>query len=48
MTAPLPALGLFNNPVVWACLCLAVRIVQLEAELAALIDQQQHLKGGRP
>jgi hypothetical protein len=45
VTAPLPAPGLFNNPVAWACLRLAVQVAYLEAQLAALTTQQQHLKG---
>ncbi|MFF4536603.1 hypothetical protein [Streptomyces aureus] len=47
MTAPLPTPGLFNNPVAWVCLRLAVQIAYLEAQLAALTAQQERLKGAR-
>ncbi|MFB7244576.1 hypothetical protein ACFCYX_19210 [Streptomyces populi] len=47
MTAPLPAPGLFNNPVAWVCLRLAVQIAYLEALVANELDINRRLKGVR-
>jgi hypothetical protein len=54
MTAPLPTSRLspiagFTNALYRLYIRLAsARITEQQTELAALIDQQQHLKGGRP
>ena len=47
MTAPLLTPGLFNNPVAWVCLRLAVQIAYLEALLATELDINRRLKGAR-